>query len=179
MSRGLPFGLHQAVEYGLGGFLVFQGAHFGDRAASAAVVGGLVLVVLAALSEGPLCVVRAVPRPLHRALDVGAVALIAAGPFLARVSDQVAAVAVAESVALLLAVVAGSTRYSGRPRRGSASDDPALVPPRAAASNPPVPAPVDQAAKVAGFLAGRASARGPRTVGRLAGHVLARRRRPR
>jgi hypothetical protein len=63
-----PFWLHQAAEYLLGVILIAQGLQ-GTTPAVPALAGGLV-VLNAAIVEGPLGAFRAVNRRQHRVLDV-------------------------------------------------------------------------------------------------------------
>lgn len=78
-----PFWIHQGGEYLLGLVLVATAVQ-GTTPAVPAIAGGLI-VLNAAIVTGPLAAFRAVPRPVHRWLDVGViavVALLAALPFL-------------------------------------------------------------------------------------------------
>jgi hypothetical protein len=71
----LPFWIHQIVEYGIGALIAYQAIH--SPRPVVPLLAGLVVVVLAATADGPAACFHAVPRPIHRVLDiVVAVALV-------------------------------------------------------------------------------------------------------
>jgi len=118
-----PFWLHQVVEYGLGLALVAQGVQ-SPTPTWPALAGGL-LVLNAALVDGPLGAFRAVSRQLHRWLDVVVIALlalVAALPFLD--TDNTSRLLMA-GVAVILAVMWWTTKFDkpvARRREGRAGD---------------------------------------------------------
>jgi hypothetical protein len=69
----LPFWIHQIVEYGIGALLAYQAVHSPRPAVP--LLAGLVVVLLAATADGPAACFHAVPRPIHRILDL----VVAAG----------------------------------------------------------------------------------------------------
>ncbi|CAN5718393.1 hypothetical protein BH24ACT5_BH24ACT5_12790 [soil metagenome] len=80
--RWRPFWLHQGAEY-LVGLVIVSSALQSPSPTVAAIAGGVV-VLNAALVDGPLGAFRAVDRPLHRWLDVAVIAMLvvlAALPF--------------------------------------------------------------------------------------------------
>ena len=173
-SARFPFWLHQLAEYLLGTLLIVQGAHLGEGGGPVSIGGGLVIVALAALSDGPLGLVRWVGRGFHRVLDVVVAALLGATPLLEHANAVT--VAVAESAAVVMLMLARATRYAAAPQvpegqaSGAEAPSPARRERRTLAAD---------AARVSGFLAGRASSRGPETLGRLAGRAVQARRRGR
>jgi hypothetical protein len=75
-ANKFPFWIHQIVEYGIGGLLVFQAVQ--SPRPVFPLLAGLLVILLAATADGPAGCFRFVPRPLHRILDlVVAIALIA------------------------------------------------------------------------------------------------------
>ena len=79
-TNKLPFWIHQIIEYGLGGLLVFQAVQ--SPRPVFPLLAGLVVILLAATADGPAACFHAVPRPLHRVLDiVVAIGLIACAFF--------------------------------------------------------------------------------------------------
>jgi hypothetical protein len=81
--RWRPFWVHQGAEYLLGLVLVAAGVQ--SVTATWPVLAGGLIVLNAAVVDGPLGAFRLASRPLHRVLDlvvVGAVAVVAAMPFL-------------------------------------------------------------------------------------------------
>jgi hypothetical protein len=76
----MPFWIHQIVEYGLGGLLVFQAVQ--SPRPVFPLLAGLAVVLLAATADGPAGCFQVVPRPLHRVLDlIVAVGLVVAAIF--------------------------------------------------------------------------------------------------
>jgi hypothetical protein len=115
------------------------------------------------VSAGRVGLARWVPPAAHRVIDVGIIGIAAASPWLFGFGADVAGVLLAESFAAALLVLSGATRY-----RGEAASPPA--PARAGRTR------VDDASRVAGYLAGKAATRGPRAAGRAAARVRTRRR---
>jgi hypothetical protein len=68
---GLAFWIHQAVEYLLGVLVISQAVQT-DSPTIPVLVGGAI-ILLAATADGPLAAFHAVPRSVHRVLDVVAV----------------------------------------------------------------------------------------------------------
>lgn len=82
LGRWRPFWLHQGAEYLVG--LVIVASALQSPSPTVATIAGGVVVVNAAMVDGPLGAFRAVDRPLHRWLDIGVIAmlvLLAAMPF--------------------------------------------------------------------------------------------------
>lgn len=110
-----PFWLHQGAEYLFGLLLVAQGLQSPSPAVPS-LAGGLVLLN-AALVNGPLGAFRAVTRPLHRWLDLGVMAILvvlAALPFLE--VDNTSRILLV-GIAAMMAFVWWNTRFTERVRR--------------------------------------------------------------
>jgi hypothetical protein len=67
-ARGIPFSIHQIAEYAIGLGLIAQAAQGGS--AVLPVVVGAVIVLSAALADGPLAGWKVVSRPRHRVVDI-------------------------------------------------------------------------------------------------------------
>lgn len=76
MTGKLPYWMHQLVEYLLGMVLLFESARL-DRPLWPA-VGGVAVVLAAALGDAPLSAFRTVPRAVHRIVDLALGALLVA-----------------------------------------------------------------------------------------------------
>lgn len=118
-----PFWLHQFAEYLLGLVLVAQGLQ-SPTPAVPALAGGLVLLN-AALVDGPLGAFRAVSRRLHRWTDllvIGVLVVLAALPFL-DVDNTSRALIV--GIAVILGFVWWNTRFEkpARLRQGSLAEN--------------------------------------------------------
>ena len=75
LTNKFPFWIHQIVEYGIGGLLIFQAVQ--SPRPVFPLLAGLLVVLLAATADGPAGCFHLVPRPFHRVLDlIVAVALI-------------------------------------------------------------------------------------------------------
>jgi len=114
--RHITFGVHQAVEYVMGCFLIAQAAAFGARDAPIALGVGCVLIVWPACARGPLGLARRVSPRLHAFGDLLIVVLLAASPWLFFTRPGSATVLVVEGLAALLAWLLRSTAYIAPPR---------------------------------------------------------------
>jgi len=111
----LPYAVHGIVEYIVGVLLI--GAPFllgftGQGAATAvSIIGGVVVLGLAASTRGPTSLNNAVPVPVHVLGDLALGAVFIASPFLFGFSDEGSPTAffIALGVVMLLGVIA--TRY--------------------------------------------------------------------
>lgn len=110
-----PFWLHQGAEYLFGLLLVGQGLQ-SPTPAVPALAGGLVLLN-AALVNGPLGAFRAVTRPVHRWLDLGVIAVLIVAAALPFVEVDNTSRALLVGVAVLMAFVWWNTRFEERVRR--------------------------------------------------------------
>jgi hypothetical protein len=102
--------LHQAAEYVVGVALIAQGLQAAEPLVPGA--AGALIVVNAAVAKGPLSAFALVGRRLHRVLDVGLIALLAAAAVTPWVETAMRFVLVA--FAIVLGFVARYTRYETR-----------------------------------------------------------------
>ena len=151
----IAFWMHQATEYLLGVLLFLTALRQVGAAMVYTLAGGLLLTGLAAVTAGPLAAFRWLSRPTHRVLDMALVAFLAASPLLLRFRSW-GLVIVAEGMALALATLARRTAYVDPPK-----------PPRR--PRPPVTPIVNNAARAAGHLLGKAGADAPHRLGRFVG----------
>lgn len=110
----IPLFLHGLIEYAAGALLVVAPFVFGfdsGAATSASIVVGVLVIAVAATTDGPTSLVNQLPRPGHVALDYVLVAVFIAMPFLAGFSDETAPTAlfIALGVAHLLVTI--GTRF--------------------------------------------------------------------
>jgi hypothetical protein len=115
----IPRLVHGLLQYALGVFLVaapFLFAYDSGAATAASIVAGVVLLTLAATSEGPTGLSKAVPLPASLVLLLALAALFVAAPFLFGFSDEGAPTAVfiiAGIVELLLTIATRFTAAEG------------------------------------------------------------------
>ena len=111
----LPYAVHGIVEYIVGVLLIAAPFLLGftDQGAATAVsiIGGVVMLGLAASTRGPTSLNNAVPVPVHVLGDLALGAVFIASPFLFGFSDEGSPTAffIALGVVMLLGVIA--TRY--------------------------------------------------------------------
>jgi hypothetical protein len=162
------------VEY-LGGLYLFQvAAHLGHRPATVCFVAGMTMIVLAALTGRPLGV-GPLPRHLHRLVDLGLVAGVAAAPFVFHFVGDLAAVFVLEALAAAMIVVVKLTNYAHpqpKVRAQPPSSAPALS--RRKFSEEILIASARKAGRTARML----KENGPRSAGKVVGRLLPSKRRP-
>jgi hypothetical protein len=149
VSDRLPFEVHRVLEYLLGLGLMSLVLHFGG-ALTLVSVAGVVVVVLAATTSGRLGVVHWWSWRVHRALDLGVVALAALLPLTPVAGGALVAVFL-EPTAVVLLLLTLRTNY--QPVERSAAGITTEVPFAEVASRAaPV---VDATARHLGRLAGR------------------------
>jgi hypothetical protein len=113
----LPYTVHGVLEYIVGVLLIAAPFLLGftDQGAATAVsiIGGVVMLGLAASTRGPTSLNNAVPVPVHVVADLALGAVFIASPFLFGFSDEGSPTAffIALGVLMLLGVIA--TRYPG------------------------------------------------------------------
>ena len=109
MRNRLAYWMHQLVEYVLGLALLSSAAR--EKHAIWPAVGGVAVVLAAALGDAPLSAFRTVPRRVHRVVDIViGVALVALGVFVADGGGPVLLVA----VGVLLLALALVTDFRAR-----------------------------------------------------------------
>jgi len=87
----IPLGAHGLLEYGVGALLIVAPFLFGfdsDAAVAVGIVGGVLVIVFAAVSDTPTGLVRRLPTAVHAAVDYVLAAAMIAVPFLADFSDE-------------------------------------------------------------------------------------------
>jgi len=110
----IPLFVHGLIEYVAGAVLIvapFLLSFESGAATAISIVIGVVIIAIAANTEGPTSLVDQLPRPAHVALDYVLVALLIAMPFLAGFSEETAPTAlfIALGVAHLLITI--GTRF--------------------------------------------------------------------
>lgn len=159
-DAGVPFGVHQAVEYLLGAFAFMSLARVEPRSAGLCAGAGAFLLVLPAVSGGRLGVAQLLGPRVHRVLDYVAVPVLATSPWWSGVGWGAGGVWVVEALAIGLLWLARATSYR---RRG----------PEPREERPPSSGP--SAARVAGRVAGTVGRKGPRAAGIAVGRIKKRR----
>jgi hypothetical protein len=146
---------HQAVEYVLGAALVVSGVHVAGAVQLLLIGLGVVLILLSAFTRGPLGAARLIGRRLHHVLDLVVVGVLAISPLASLHHPNVGAIAVAESVAVLLVRIERGTNYgvAAPPARAALSVPAGAVPATALPPSRPAlggmgakPAPLDPVA---------------------------------
>lgn len=187
IERPIGIGVHQAVEYLLGLFLVTSSIRIASNAGSGALLGlGVALLLLPAVTIGPLAAMPVLSPTVHQAIDVVLVMLAVTSPLLPIGLDG-NAILLMVLTAAALAVLTRSTSYvrrSRRPRRGRArTATPPPAPSARASSNqassntassntaPSGPARPPAWVRDLGTVAGRARTQLPRQAGRVVGRL--------
>ncbi len=87
----IPRFAHGMIEYAAG--VLFIAAPFvfqfeADAATAVSIVAGIVVLAVAASTDGPTSLINSIPVPAHLLLDFGLAALLVAAPFLFGFSDE-------------------------------------------------------------------------------------------
>ena len=125
-ARAIPFSIHQIAEYAIGLGLIAQAAQ--GESALLPVVVGAVIVLSAALTDGPLAGWKAVSRPHHRIVDIVLAVVALALAVLPWSNASVTSRIVLAVTAMLLGILLLKTSYAPRvvrpPRsRGDMAED--------------------------------------------------------
>jgi hypothetical protein len=92
MRQGpIPRYLHGMIEYGAGVLFIAAPFVFGfeaDAATAVSIVAGIVVLAVAASTDGPTSLINSIPIPAHLLLDLALAALLVAAPFLFGFSDE-------------------------------------------------------------------------------------------
>jgi hypothetical protein len=80
------------------------------------IVAGVLLIVIAASSDGPTSLTNSIPVPVHVLLDLAGAALFIAAPFLFGFSSEGAPTAFFIALGVLYVLVVVGTRYPRQPR---------------------------------------------------------------
>jgi len=113
----IPLFLHGVLEY-VGG-TIFVVAPFvldfdSGAATALSIVVGVVVLAIAAATDGPTSLVDQIPRPAHVALDYVLAVLLIALPFLAGFSDETAPTVLFVAVGIVHLLVTIGTRFRTR-----------------------------------------------------------------
>lgn len=165
-SPRFGFGVHQGLEYLIAVLVISTGIRLRTGLAAPVLGAGLAILALAALTDGPLCALRALGRRTHAVADWVLVAVLAVVPVVALdLDDDMPAALVVWMAAAFLGFLATSTDY--RPRRDRRPSPP----------DAPTPVTGSPALNTAARELGRQAGRAPRSVGRAVGRYKARRSR--
>jgi VIT1/CCC1 family predicted Fe2+/Mn2+ transporter len=144
----IPRFLHGFIEYGAAALFLAAPFLFGfDSGAAVAVslIAGVVVLFLAAATEGPTSLINYVPLAAHVVLDYVLAILLIAMPFIAGFSDETAPTVFFIAIGALHLLITIGTRFKkepkeprGRERRRGGRTAPAAEP--AAAETTPSPA---------------------------------------
>jgi hypothetical protein len=119
----VPFFVHGVLDYVVGILLVAAPFLLGfddiGAATAVSIVSGVVMLAVAAASDGPVSLVNSIPRPVHILLDVAMGAFFIAAPFLFGFSDESSPTAFFIVLGLLgvLSVIATRFPEGPSPRR--------------------------------------------------------------
>lgn len=112
----IPRFVHGVIEY-LAAVLFIVAPFvltFDSGAATAAsIVAGLLILILAATTEGPTSLINSVPLPAHILLDYALAALLVAAPFLFGFSHETAPTAFFIGLGVVHLLVTIATRFKG------------------------------------------------------------------
>lgn len=120
----IPRFLHGFIEYAAGVLLIvapFLLSFESGAAVAVAILAGIVVLFLAAATEGPTSLINYVPVAAHVVLDYVLAGLLIAMPFIAGFSDETAPTAFFIALGVLHLLITIGTRFKkdeGRPRRG-------------------------------------------------------------
>jgi hypothetical protein len=106
--------LHGAIEYLAGALLIaapFLLAFDSGAAVALSIVAGVLLIAVAASTEGPTSLVDSLPLPVHLLLDIALAAVLIASPFLFGFSDESAPTAFFLVLGVLHLLVTIGTRF--------------------------------------------------------------------
>ena len=115
MRQGpIPFSVHGVIEYVAGAVLIaapFLLSFDSGAATALSIVVGVVLLAVAAATEGPTSLVNQIPTAAHVALDYVLAAILIALPFLAGFSDETAPTAFFIVLGVLHLLITIGTRF--------------------------------------------------------------------
>ena len=113
----IPLVVHGIIEYAGGALLIaapFLLSFDSGAATALSIVVGVVVLGLAAATDGPTSLVNQVPRSAHVALDYVLVVLLIALPFLAGFSDETTPTALFIVVGVAHLLVTIGTRFRSK-----------------------------------------------------------------
>jgi hypothetical protein len=83
--------LHGAIEYAVGVLLIAAPFLFGFKSSAAvavSIIAGVLVLVIAASTDGPTSLIDSIPIPVHLLLDFALAAVLVASPFLFAFNDE-------------------------------------------------------------------------------------------
>lgn len=110
----IPLFVHGAVEYVAAALLILApfAFDFDSGAATAlSIVVGVVILAVAAATEGPTSLIDQIPQPAHVALDFVLAVVLIALPFLAGFSEETAPTAIFIGLGVFHLLLTIGTRY--------------------------------------------------------------------
>ena len=110
----LPALVHGLLDYAMGALLVavpFLLGFTADAATAAAVVAGVILLVVAASTELPTGLVHSVPRALHAIVDYAVALALVAAPFVLGFTDDDTATPTLVALGVLQLLQTLATRF--------------------------------------------------------------------
>ena len=110
----IPYFLHGLIEYGAGVLFIAAPFLLGFDSGSAialSIAAGVVVLVVAATTDGPTSLINQIPLPAHVALDYVFALLVIALPFIGGFSDETAPTAFFIAVGVLHLLVTIGTRF--------------------------------------------------------------------
>jgi hypothetical protein len=126
----MPRFVHGLIEYGAAAAFIaapFVLSFDAGAAIAVSIVAGVVVLIVAATTQGPTSLVNQIPLPVHVVLDYLLAALLIAVPFVFGFSDESAPTAffIAIGVAHLLVTIATRFLPAEEPGQGTAAPAPA------------------------------------------------------
>ena len=106
--------LHGAIEYAAGVLLIvapFLFAFDSGAAVAVSIIAGVIVIVVAASTDGPSSLINSIPIPAHLLLDFALAAALIASPFLFGFSDESAPTAFFLIIGVVHLLVTIGTRF--------------------------------------------------------------------
>ncbi|CAN5206287.1 SPW repeat protein [soil metagenome] len=117
--------LHGAIEYVAGVLLIAAPFLFGfasNAAVALSIVAGVVVIGVAASTEGPTSLIGSIPIPVHLLLDFALAAVLIAAPFLFGFSGESAPTAFFIVLGVLHLLVTIGTRFKSERERAAPAE---------------------------------------------------------
>jgi hypothetical protein len=114
----IPLFLHGLIEYGAGVLLVAAPFLFGfdsGAAIAVAIAAGVLVLIVAASTDGPTSLIDQIPQPAHVALDYVLAVVLIAIPFIAGFSDESAPTAFFLAIGIAHLLITIGTRFKREP----------------------------------------------------------------
>jgi hypothetical protein len=124
----IPRFLHGMIEYAAGVLLIAAPFVFdfeSDAAVAVSIVVGVVVLAIAASTDGPTSLVDSIPVPAHLLLDVALVVILVASPFIFGFGDESAPTAFFLVLGVAHLLVTIGTRFERRIERRAEEPPPA------------------------------------------------------